>query len=142
MSDKPRRRFFQIHLSTAIVLSFVAGGLLWANSSPKHFHNPSYYPAELAEVESLAIVAAKPMRLDYGWPLVACQRYELADTHPDKNGSYVNSPLNWYVYNHMSQLGLWVDICAAFAMLLVVALLSEFLIRRKSRKPRNLQLND
>ena len=31
MSDKPRRAWFQIHLSTAIVLMFVAGGLLWAN---------------------------------------------------------------------------------------------------------------
>ena len=29
MSEKPKRRFFQIHLSTAIVLMFVAGGLMW-----------------------------------------------------------------------------------------------------------------
>ncbi len=28
MSDKPRR-WFQVHLSTAVVMMFVAGGLLW-----------------------------------------------------------------------------------------------------------------
>ena len=31
MTDKPRRFWFQLHLSTAIVLMFVAGGFLWAN---------------------------------------------------------------------------------------------------------------
>jgi hypothetical protein len=31
MSEKPKRRFFQIHLSTAVVLMFVAGGLMWLN---------------------------------------------------------------------------------------------------------------
>ena len=31
MTTPPRRARFQIHLSTAIVLMFVAGGLIWAN---------------------------------------------------------------------------------------------------------------
>jgi hypothetical protein len=31
MPASPRRKRFQIHLSTAIVLMFAAGGLLWAN---------------------------------------------------------------------------------------------------------------
>ncbi|HLX64732.1 MAG TPA: hypothetical protein VKX17_25905 [Planctomycetota bacterium] len=31
-----KRRFFQVHLSTAIMLMFAAGGLLWANST-KYF---------------------------------------------------------------------------------------------------------
>jgi len=30
-----KRRWFQIHLSTAVVLMFVAGGLLWANMMPR-----------------------------------------------------------------------------------------------------------
>ena len=37
MSDK-KPRWFQIHLSTAIVLMFVAGGLLAANISPSLEH--------------------------------------------------------------------------------------------------------
>ena len=31
MTDKPRRPWFQLHLSTAIVTMFVAGGMIWAN---------------------------------------------------------------------------------------------------------------
>ncbi|HLX59657.1 MAG TPA: hypothetical protein VKX17_00105 [Planctomycetota bacterium] len=31
MPEPPRRARFQIHLSTAIVMMFVAGGLMWAN---------------------------------------------------------------------------------------------------------------
>ncbi|HEY3323514.1 MAG TPA: hypothetical protein VGP72_23880 [Planctomycetota bacterium] len=34
MSDPKKRRLFQIHLSTCIVLMFVAGGLLWLNVAP------------------------------------------------------------------------------------------------------------
>ena len=33
MSNKPRRPWFQLHLSTAIVLMFVAGGFLWLSLS-------------------------------------------------------------------------------------------------------------
>lgn len=38
-SSQPKRRFWQIHLSTAIVTMFVAGGLLWANirNEVRHF---------------------------------------------------------------------------------------------------------
>ncbi|HLX60541.1 MAG TPA: hypothetical protein VKX17_04580 [Planctomycetota bacterium] len=35
MPEAPRRKRFQIHLSTAIVLMFVAGGLMWANTRPR-----------------------------------------------------------------------------------------------------------
>ncbi len=31
MTEPPRRKRFQFHLSTAIVMMFVAGGLSWAN---------------------------------------------------------------------------------------------------------------
>jgi len=31
MIDTPKRRFWQIHLSTAVVLMFASGTLLWAN---------------------------------------------------------------------------------------------------------------
>ena len=30
MNEPKRRRWFQLHLSTVVVLSFVAAGLLWA----------------------------------------------------------------------------------------------------------------
>src|SRR6266404_1141238 len=43
MTDKPRRPWFQIHLSTAIVLMFVAGGILWLNVTPDWAHMSSVY---------------------------------------------------------------------------------------------------
>jgi hypothetical protein len=37
MDEKPKKRpWFQFHLSTAVVLMFVAGGLLWANMQPPY----------------------------------------------------------------------------------------------------------
>jgi hypothetical protein len=35
MTEPPPRKRFQIHLSTAIVMMFVAGGMMWANCSPR-----------------------------------------------------------------------------------------------------------
>ena len=32
MTAKPKRRFFQIHLSTALIATFLCGALLWANT--------------------------------------------------------------------------------------------------------------
>src|SRR5436190_193198 len=37
MPEPPRPKRFQIHLSTAIVLMFVAGALIWANSRPYNY---------------------------------------------------------------------------------------------------------
>lgn len=34
--ESQKRPWFQIHLSTAVVLMFVAGGLIWANITPQH----------------------------------------------------------------------------------------------------------
>jgi hypothetical protein len=51
--DKPLRAWFQIHLSTAIVLMFVAGGLVWANIRQR-----------ITEVTFLVSV------IDRGWPYV------------------------------------------------------------------------
>ena len=39
MSDKPRRKFWQFHLSTAVSFVLMVGGLLYANFGP-HFSNP------------------------------------------------------------------------------------------------------
>jgi hypothetical protein len=45
MSEPPRRKHFQIHLSTAIVMMFVAGLLIWANVRRNYTNTPgeTYY---------------------------------------------------------------------------------------------------
>jgi len=35
MSDEPKRKWFQFHLSTAVLMMFVAGVSLWLNLSPQ-----------------------------------------------------------------------------------------------------------
>ena len=48
-----RRPWFQVHLSTAIVLMFVAGGLLWANATPQVEYSGN-----------------TPWEITYGWPYI------------------------------------------------------------------------
>lgn len=52
MADAPKKRpFFQLHLSTCVVLMLVAGGLLWANLTPKYWWEPglTYYAGGVGE---------------------------------------------------------------------------------------------
>jgi hypothetical protein len=61
MPAPPRRWRFQIHLSTAIVLMFVAGVLIWANCRTKQFFWDD------------------AMIIRYGWPQAAVQQEILLD---------------------------------------------------------------
>jgi hypothetical protein len=61
MSDKPRRPWFQIHLSTAIVLMFVAGGLMFAN-----------FGARITKPTS-------NFKMEFGWPCIVWTRFEIRD---------------------------------------------------------------
>ncbi len=45
MTDPLPRKRFQIHLSTALVMSLVAGVLLWANTSGRHVESVGRYEA-------------------------------------------------------------------------------------------------
>ena len=60
MSEK-RRHWFQIHLSTAVMLMFVAGGMFWFNSITK-------LELEMQGVDTICIVVR-------GFPSIACARY-------------------------------------------------------------------
>src|SRR5436305_1611705 len=61
MSDKPRPRWFQIHLSTAIVLMFVAGALMWSNSVA---YIPPVDYVEINQRKALGLIE------EYGWPTI------------------------------------------------------------------------
>ena len=59
MTEPPPRKRFQIHLSTAIVLMFVAGALIWAN------------------VQRWRPMSRPPRCRFYGWPCFVVDEYFL-----------------------------------------------------------------
>ncbi|MCY3021628.1 MAG: hypothetical protein NTW87_21655 [Planctomycetota bacterium] len=106
MTDAPRKRpWFQFHLSTAIVMMFVAGGLLGASilisriESTSHFHG-------------ITMTARF-----YGFPLPL---YKFGVAYDEPYG-FVIWPL------------LCVDVCVWLTVLLVTGFLCEWLIRRQER---------
>jgi len=151
MSDAPKKRpLFQFHLSTAIVLMFVASGLLWPNVSTRFRRlEPSKASRLCYEVESLV----------RGWPFLAEQKmvipypqsesrsgpadrayikmkveagaYRAAGVHPDGRVLYYGGPPIWEFYKPAVYL---YDLAAAIAILLGVGVLLEYLIRRKERR--------
>lgn len=120
----PRRKRFQIHLSTAIVLMFAAGGLMWANLIPRIA--TVVYRFELhGESGFVAPVESK----EYGWPFVHFLSYE--------NDEHVFHLGDWEGFLAKSNLGtrkagLIYDIVIAFAILFSVWLACEWWIRRRS----------
>jgi hypothetical protein len=61
MTTTPRRAWFQIHLSTAVVLMFVAGGLMWG----------SFISQQTGE------------RKTWGWPFVLVDEWDMLDPDGD-----------------------------------------------------------
>jgi hypothetical protein len=105
MSDPPRRRpWFQFHLSTAVVLMFVASGLLWASV---HEYN---------EWEPLGYWTLVSKR---GWPMAYLRATRLS------RGSSA------LFEQHMSVASLVLDIAVALAILLATAVVLEWRIRRR-----------
>jgi hypothetical protein len=60
-----KRRWFQIHLSTALVLMVVAGGLLWANLGRSRVYISDYDHTRGAATPILKSYVS------YGWPVSA-----------------------------------------------------------------------
>jgi hypothetical protein len=74
--EQPRRSRFQVHLSTAIVLMFVVGGLMWVNATPR----------TIVWVDSLGSLNVIRRKM-YGWPVGWVTRYEYmgVKAHYDTN---------------------------------------------------------
>src|SRR5205807_1432561 len=62
MPTPPPRKRFQIHLSTAIVMMFVAGGLMWANRTNRGSYEVDEYVGSDCDEVSF-------YETSYGWPL-------------------------------------------------------------------------
>lgn len=67
VTDSPKRPKFQIHLSTSIVLMFVAGILIWANTrNQAHAVKDTYAPFGIDESTGAELTPEF-----YGWPMFA-----------------------------------------------------------------------
>ncbi len=108
-----RRRWFQFHLSTAIVLMFVAAGLLWINVriDPATIVHLPYIPPDSNVTFSPPLGVADCR----GWPWYFHMK-------PDV--------MSWYEWHYGPLLG---DAAVVLAILVAVAFLCEWRIRRRER---------
>ena len=70
MNEKRKRRSrIQFHLSTAIVLMFVAGGILWVNLTERYLRDTRIDPELKTILEMMGMKDANRGNLLKGWPL-------------------------------------------------------------------------
>ncbi|HLX63030.1 MAG TPA: hypothetical protein VKX17_17300 [Planctomycetota bacterium] len=62
----------QIHLSTAVVLMFVAGGMIWQNVVPRQTRSTTHVSAK-----------ATLHTYIYGWPIFTISRWSLETSDPE-----------------------------------------------------------
>jgi hypothetical protein len=126
MEEKPKRRFWQIHLSTAVMFSLIAAGILGANVVPSVFTG-RYIDNDSSEKQYTV--------KRYGWPIpllaynVERSEVELHDIF-SSNRSYELWPGCGILYS------LWtiiLNLLAWLAMLAVPALLLNLFWRTRQR---------
>ena len=107
MTSNPKRQWFRFHLLTAVLMLFAAGGFVWPNVQ-EHRIIPEWADNEPARI--------------FGWPVTAVTFYSAfamrtSDDVPE-----------------ISYRGLLVDAVSALGLLFTVALISEYLIRRRETR--------
>jgi hypothetical protein len=107
-----RRPWFQLHLSTCVVLMFVAGALVWANAR-------SCLTVEYGYDWSGGTTAFRVYRI--GWPVTLEQQYD------QQLGAFLLEPRSYIVPA--------IDIGVALMVLFGSVLLCEWLARRRERQP-------
>ena len=119
----PRKRFplltVRWHLSTAIVMMFVAGAILGANLRPTSVVPPDS-EAQLKSDPPITIECY----CSYGWPCLVWDAPEFIDVDQE----YGHYRANWNIKMVV------IDVLAALAILFAVWFLCEYLIRRAAQK--------
>lgn len=153
-ADKSKRRFWQIHLSTAILLMLVAGAFLWRCSLPVYADN--LQPDILANGEMRPLIGELGFQvgyLQYGWPqwgyrtqggfqsevtLQELEKYlEGTLDQARSDPRYVSgkgitySPTDNGAWHEFNTIGIIIDGVVALIILAVVAATCEFFIRRR-----------
>jgi len=132
MPEISLRGRFQIHLSTAVVMMFVAGGIIWANIRP----TKSRYAVQSIQTGKIWFneFDSSDVRGDvrnvfpaYGWPFTAVQSLAF-DEGISQNYDY--SAQSYYTNYTKAAL----DLALSFMILFVVWFLCEWLIRRRAAR--------
>ena len=114
MTEPPRPKRFQIHLSTAIVMMFVAGALIWANVAKQTFYN----------------IRPVTTRTEYGWPFVFWKHVEGTASgfsyFIGPEGIQLDLPPDYFYWNALTDFLLFATV------LLAACFLCESLIRRQT----------
>ncbi|HLX60710.1 MAG TPA: hypothetical protein VKX17_05455 [Planctomycetota bacterium] len=112
MRDLPKKRpLFQIHLSTAIVLMFAAGAMIWANAVPKKvFEGKNPFTGGVWQDKV------------YGWPIYTMMRTEGdIEVKPERQGSFLVS-------------GIINGIPCLFLLVLLAHICERYIFSREVRK--------
>jgi len=119
MSDAPKKRpWFQYHLSTAIVLQFVAGGLMWANMRVRR--TGTAYWDEIWQQPYRDPPDRNVTLFGKGWPVAVQQWHQ---------NSVVTMP-----QPELSHAALLVNALFGLVAIVLVACVCEWFIRRRERR--------
>jgi len=124
MPERARRKRFQIHLSTAIVMMVAAGILLWANLGRPQDIVPIAEPRARYSGDSTTVCLVSQA---YGWPDVVKRYYVRTLNYKGSEPAWVGSRewrLDWW--------NLAEDVLIAVIILTIVWYLCERLIRRRA----------
>lgn len=126
-------RWFQVHLSTAVVLMFVAGGVIWANVRGR----------TVFEADDTGERYAKMAFVNYGWPIEAIGRNYDAEYFFDSNETLQQHPRVWgpfrAAFNPETgneadwKIALTIDVAFAILIMLFITFLVERFLRRGAK---------
>ncbi len=124
-----KRRWFQIHLSTAIVLMFVAGIFIWRNCQP-HTWGTLFSPKP--DQHERGVQPYDSRVIQYGWP-----NEIWVDQLPNaqQDWRYMNTEVKLPSQSKQVLYGkLLINLLDLFLLCAGIAFFLEFLIRRRERK--------
>ena len=131
-----RRPWFQVHLSTCVVLMFVAGGLIWANTTERRGHLEGWVSSTTPELKDWVF-----QETSVGWPLLFHKWHpSVGKLQPPLRppGSSMERPRrdDWGPPDpSWSFVALAADLALALAVVALVGFLCEWRIRRLAETP-------
>jgi len=138
MPEPPRRKRFQIHLSTAIVMMIVAGVLIWANVAPRQFDDSrtfnNYERITAGDITGFFYYPSV-WTTECGWPTTMSTKHTVLHSvkTPEFQEISVNSPRG-ILESREWHLGTIINTVVALFILFLIWFACEWLIRRRAAR--------